>query len=203
MYNSSVAGAPQLCGRIFSQESAMNKSIGCLLLLGAVAVFEPACSTAPKSEAKREELSNKVDDAIADFKAADPDIQRFFDTARGFAVFPTIGKGAAGVGGAYGKGQVFENGIMTGYCDMTQATIGLALGGQSYSEIIFFENQAALDRFKSGNFAFAAQASAVALKSGVATNAKYSDGVAVFTLPRAGLMGEASVGGQKFTFRPV
>jgi lipid-binding SYLF domain-containing protein len=113
------------------------------------------------------------------------------------------GKGAIGVGGAYGRGEVWEGGKLVGYSTLTQASIGLALGGQSYTELIFFENKAALDRFKSGGFAFAAQASAVALKSGVSANAKYSDGVAVFTMGQTGLMYEASVGGQKFSFQPI
>jgi lipid-binding SYLF domain-containing protein len=136
-------------------------------------------------------------------KKADPGLQKFFDTAAGYAVFPSVGKGAAGIGAAYGRGEVFEGGKLVGYATLTQASIGLALGGQKYTELIFFENKAALDRFKSGTFAFAAQASAVALKSGVSANAKYSDGVAVFTLGEAGLMYEASVGGQKFAYEPI
>ncbi len=136
-------------------------------------------------------------------KKADPGLQKFFDTAAGYAVFPSVGKGAVGVGGAYGRGEVFEGGKPVAYATLTQASIGLALGGQKYTELIFFETKAALDRFKSGNFAFAAQVSAVALKSGVSANAKYSDGVAVFTLGEAGLMYEASVGGQKFAYQPI
>jgi lipid-binding SYLF domain-containing protein len=117
-------------------------------------------------------------------------------------VFPTVGKGAVGVGGAYGKGVLYENGTPVGYCDLSQASIGLQLGGQGYTEIIAFENQDALNRFKSGNFAFDAQATAVALKSGAGANAKYANGVAVFTMDEAGLMYEASIGGQKFSYQP-
>ena len=124
-------------------------------------------------------------------------------TAAGYAVFPTVGKGAIGVGGAYGRGELYEGGHRAGYCTLTQASIGLALGGQKYTQLIFFETPAAVERFKSGNFAFAAQASAVALRSGVSANAKYADGVAVFTMGEAGLMYEASIGGQKFSFQPV
>jgi lipid-binding SYLF domain-containing protein len=118
-------------------------------------------------------------------------------------VFPGVGKGGVGVGGAYGRGELFEGGKLAGYCTLTQASIGLQLGGQKYTELIFFETKAALDRFKSGNFAFAAQASAVALKSGASANAKYAGGVAVFTMGEAGLMYEASIGGQKFSFEPI
>ena len=107
-----------------------------------------------------------------------------------------------GIGGAYGRGVLSEAGHVVGYCALTQASIGFAFGGQAYTEIIFFENATALNRFKTGNFAFAAQASAVALKSGAGANAKYADGVAVFTMGESGLMYEASIGGQKFSYEP-
>jgi len=161
------------------------------------------CSTTPKSAEKRAALDSEVQAALDTAKKTDPGLQKFFDTAAGYAVFPTVGKGAVGVGGAFGRGQLFEHGQVTGYCKLTQASVGLALGGQAYTELIFFEDQAALDRFKSGNYAFSAQASAVALKSGASANAKYADGIAVFTMGEAGLMFEASVGGQKFSFEPL
>ena len=122
--------------------------------------------------------------------------------SQGYAIFPTIGKGGVLVGGAYGKGEVLEKNQMIGYCDVTQASIGLQLGGQKFSELIVFDSKAALDNFKSGNFAFSAQASAVAATAGSSKAAKFEGGVAVFTLGEAGLMYEASVGGQKFDYRP-
>ena len=134
------------------------------------------------------------------YKKADPGLATFFDTAAGYAVFSGVGKGGAGIGGAYGKGILFEKGKAVGKTTLTQVTVGLQLGGQTYSEIIFFETEKALAEFKGSNFAFSAQASAVALKSGASANAKYRDGVAVFTATKAGLMFEASVGGQKFTY---
>jgi lipid-binding SYLF domain-containing protein len=170
--------------------------VACALLLAG-------CSTAPESAQGQAQLTTRSEDAIQMAKKADPELQKFFDTAVGYAVFPSVGKGAVGVGGAYGRGEVFEGGKPVGYATLTQASIGLALGGQKYTELIFFENKAALDRFKSGAFAFAAQASAVALKSGASANAKYSEGVAVFTLGQAGLMYEASIGGQKFAYQPI
>jgi len=171
-----------------------------LALLG---LFLSGCSTTPESADDRIAMTAKVQDAIDRARTADSGLAEFFEKSVGYAVFPTVGKGAIGVGGAYGKGQLYENGRLVGYCTLTQATIGLALGGQSYTEFIFFETAEALERFKSGNFAFAAQASAVALKSGAAANAKYENGVAVFTMGEAGLMYEASVGGQKFTYEPI
>lgn len=171
-----------------------------LALLG---LFLSGCSTTPESADDRIAMTAKVQDAIDRAKTADSGLAEFFEKSVGYAVFPTVGKGAIGVGGAYGKGQLYENGRLVGYCTLTQATIGLALGGQTYTEFIFFETAEALERFKSGNFAFAAQASAVALKSGAAANARYEGGVAVFTMGEAGLMYEASIGGQKFTYEPI
>ena len=139
---------------------------------------------------------------VAVYKKTDPGLATFFEKAAGYAVFPGIGKGGAGLGGAYGTGILFEKGKATGKTTLTQVTVGLQLGGQTYSEIIFFETEESLAEFKGSNFAFSAQASAIALKSGVSVNAKYKDGVAVFTATKGGLMYEASVGGQKFTFVP-
>ena len=174
-----------------------------LVSLAAIALLAVGCSTAPKSEGDKLDMDNDVAKAMASFRKADPNIDAFLAKAHGYAIFPSVGKGAVGVGGAYGKGEVFEHGRKVGYCDLSQATIGLALGGQAYSELIAFETAAALEKFKSGNFAFSAQASAVALKSGATANAKYTDGVAVFTTGEAGLMYEASIGGQKFSYKPL
>ncbi|MCU0914954.1 MAG: hypothetical protein MUC88_10370 [Planctomycetes bacterium] len=174
----------------------------CIGVLGG-ALLLSGCSTTPKSEAQQTQLATKTQSAVDRAKQADPGLQKFFDSAAGYTVFPSVGKGGIGVGGAYGRGEVFEGGQLAGYSTLTQASIGLQLGGQAYTELIFFEDKTALDRFKAGNFAFAAQVSAVALKSGVSANAKYTNGVAVFTMGEKGLMYEASVGGQKFSFEPV
>ena len=160
------------------------------------------CSTAPKTEGAKAQLHDKVIDAVNRFKQQDPSLSQLFDSSYGYAVFPTVAKGGIGVGGAYGKGEVFENGQVTGHCDLSQGSIGFQLGGQAYSELIFFETQQALDRFKSGNFAFSAQASAVAVTAGASADANYENGVVVFTLAKGGLMYEASIGGQKFSFIP-
>ena len=170
----------------------------------AVAAFLlTGCATAPKSAEGKTALTDKVQTALANAKKADPGLDKFFKEAAGYAVFPSVGKGGVGVGGAYGRGELYAGGTLSGYCTLKQASIGLQLGGQKYTELIFFETPAALQNFKSGNFAFAAQVSAVALKSGASANAKYSNGVAVFTLGETGLMYEASVGGQKFSYEPA
>ena len=144
----------------------------------------------------------KAEEAIALFKKTDPALAKFFQNSPGYAVFPSVAKGAIGIGGAGGTGVLFEHGKPVGRTSLAQVTIGLALGGQEYAEIIFFENALALTNFKGGNFALAAQVSAVAAASGAAANAKYQQGVAVFTIAIGGLMYEASVGGQKFDFQP-
>ena len=161
------------------------------------------CATAPSSPEGRADLTRNVGTALAKAKVQDPALQAFLDKAYGYAIFPSVGKGAVGVGGAYGKGEVFERGKQIGYCDLTQATIGVALGGQAFTEIIAFETKAALDNFKNGNLKFAAQATATALKAGASANAKYTDGVSVLTASEAGLMLEAAIGGQTFSFQPL
>ncbi len=140
---------------------------------------------------------------IQAFKQKDPKLEKFFSSATGYVVFPTIAKGGFVVGGAGGDGVLFVGGQPAGTANMGQASIGAQLGGQTYSEIVFFENATTLNDFKKSNFTLAAQASAVALSAGAAANASYQDGVAVFTASKTGLMYEASVGGQKFTFHPL
>ena len=166
-----------------------------------IALAVSACSTAPKSTEGKAELRSKAETALSKAQSDDPSLTSTVQSATAYAVFPSVGKGGAGVGGAYGKGVLYEHGVVTGYCDMTQATVGAQLGGQKYTEIVCFNTPEALARFKSGTFAFDAQATAVAVKSGAGSNAKYSNGVAVFTSNEAGLMGEAAVGGQKFDYQ--
>lgn len=161
-----------------------------------------ACSTAPDTAEGRAAIRREATNSLSTAQRNDPSLKTLIGQAVGHAVFPTIGKGAIGIGGAYGKGVLFEGSDVVGYCDLSQATIGFQLGGQSYSEIIVFNTKDALFSFKGGNFEFGAQATAVALRSGAGANAKFADGVAVFTMNEAGLMYEASIGGQKFSYQP-
>jgi lipid-binding SYLF domain-containing protein len=151
----------------------------------------------------RDDYHQKVMEAIAAFRRADSTIGRIFDSGRAYAVFPAVGKCGLIVGGAHGNGELFEQGMVTGRTSLTQVTVGLQFGGQVYREVIFFDDPAALASFKKGHFALSAQVSAVAAAEGAAANAKYRDGVLVFTLAKGGLMLEASVGGQKFSFKPT
>ena len=133
----------------------------------------------------------------------DAGLKSFFDNSAGYVIFPNVGKGGFIIGGASGNGAVYENGAVIGMADLKKLNIGLQAGGQAIIEVIFFETAEDLKAFKASNFQFGAEASAVAVKSGIAFNAKYKDGVAVFALPKAGLMADASVGGQKFKFSPI
>lgn len=144
----------------------------------------------------------EISRTVARFRAADKDMATYFDKAYGYAVFPTVGKGGMGIGGAWGKGKVFERGDFIGRSSLTQLTFGFQLGGQAYSEIIFFKDRQALKEFTAGKFELDAQVSAVAATAGVSADADYSNGVAIFTLAKGGLMYEAAVGGQKFNFYP-
>jgi lipid-binding SYLF domain-containing protein len=166
--------------------------------------------------------ADKYIDAIHTFRAAG-ESGKYFDKCYGYAVFPTIGKGAIGIGGAHGSGHVYRGGAHVGNTSMTQITVGFQLGGQAYSQIIFFEDQRAFDEFTGGHFEFGAQATAVAITAGASaqattggvgagasatqhdatTSGSYQKGMAVFPVAKGGLMYEASIGGQKFGYQPL
>lgn len=153
--------------------------------------------------AEKRELRQEAARTLAAFKRKDPSLSRFFKSAAGWAVFPTVGKAGFWLGGAYGKGVVYKRGgSIAGYTTLKQVTVGFQFGGQAYSEIIFFKDRAALRRFQQEKLEFDAQASAVAADKGASLDADYHGGVAVFTMTKGGLMAEASVGGQHFTFDP-
>jgi lipid-binding SYLF domain-containing protein len=152
----------------------------------------------PEGETKALEAAQET---IAVFKSTDPGLEKYFKQAYGFAVFPTIGKGGFWFAGAFGRGVLFEKGAPVGRTTVKQVTFGLQIGGQSFSELIFFKDKAALDRFKAGTSEFSAQASAVVAREGAAATTSYdAEGVAVFVHIKGGAMLEASVGGQKFDY---
>ena len=161
-------------------------------------------------------------DAVTAFQKAG-ESSRFFSNSYGYALFPTIGKGGIGIGGARGTGRVYAQGALAGTTTMTQVTVGFQLGGQAYSQIIFFQDKRAYEEFTGGNFEFGAQASAVAITAGASAEAgtggtgasagtstkntttagSYQKGMAVFTAAKGGLMYEATIGGQKFGYKPA
>ena len=168
----------------------------------------------------------KVEDyseTIKEFKKI-PVVAKFFGNAHAYAIFPSIGKGGLGIGGSHGKGQVYHGGKVIGFSSTSDISVGFQAGGQAYSQVVFLQNAEALKRFTTGEFEFGASASAIAVQSTAGAsastegtgasasasktadkktaNANYQDGVAVFTMAKGGLMFEAAVGGQKFTYQP-
>ncbi len=150
-----------------------------------------------------DELQLSVAKAILDLKNKDPGMKKFFDGAAGYAVFPSVGKGGIGIGGAHGKGIVIVDNKAVGRTSLSQVTVGFQLGGQVYAQFIFFKDATALGHFQRGNWEMGAQASAVAVTLGASADADYDKGVAVFTNVGGGLMYEASVGGQKFKYEDM
>jgi len=177
----------------------MRKIFASLAALILVALTWPVLAFEPDVN-DRMELD--VQRAIIQIKKADPGIETFFENAAGYAVFPGVGKGGVVIGGAYGKGLVIVDEKVDGYTSMSQATIGLQLGGQKYAQFIFFRDDTAIGHFKRGNFEFGAQASAVAITAGASADAAYDSGVAIFTHAAGGLMFEGTVGGQRFKYEP-
>ncbi len=151
---------------------------------------------------KDTKLQNEVKAALAQFAKSNPKVEAHLHTAYAFAFFPKIAKGGLGIGGAGGHGLVFDDKTVIGESKLSQATFGLQAGGQTYMEIILFEDQPALDRFTKGKMKFSGQVSAVALKDGASADIDYQEGVAIFTKTIGGLMAEASVGGQGFKYKP-
>ncbi len=170
--------------------------------LGLAFLLALGTSQAGWDPSKQAELQREAAETIRDFKKQDPTMSRFFNSAAGWAVFPTVGKAGFWVGGAYGEGVVYQGGKVIGFSELKQVSVGFQFGGQAYSEIIFFKDKSAIQRFKEEKLEFDAQASAVIADKGAALNADYSGGVAIFTMVKGGLMAEASVGGQHFTFTP-
>ena len=186
-----------------------------LLALFILTILVPNISIATEAE----DYSKSIDV----FRES-PQAQPFFARSYGFAVFPAIGKGAFVVGGAYGKGQVYRGNKVTGITRLVKASIGLQIGGKSFSQIIFFEDKRAYDEFTSGEFGLDVEASAVIIVGGVSAQTgssgttagesgrgkmgrqaegKYRKGLAIFVRQQGGLMFEASVAGQKFSFKPL
>ena len=191
----------------------MSTTLRALLVLSLLTFFGQAAWAASDS------------DAVDSFRKAG-ESGAFFNNSYGYAIFPTIGKGGLGIGGAHGSGSVYAGGKKVGTSKMTQVTIGFQWGGQAFSQIIFFEDERAFKSFTSGNFEFSAQASAVAITAGVSAEANtgggtsgsasggsknatttsrsgYRKGMAIFTIAKGGLMYEAAIGGQKYSYKPL
>ncbi len=169
-----------------------------LALLAFVAYLLPHSIQAQNKEAQT--WLSESNESKTEFIKTDPSMAALFESSYGYVIFPKIGKGGFIVGGSGGHGILYEKGKAIGTVETGQVTVGAQIGGQAYREVIFFEDKAALDRMKESKTEFSSQVSAVAVQSGVSKNAKYTDGVSVFTQDLGGLMAEATVGGQKFKY---
>ena len=177
----------------------MKTLLAMMMAFGLVLSSATVCAEwAPETN---NEMELSVAQAILKAKNRDETLTKWFTDAYAYAIFPKVGKGAIGIGGAHGKGIVIQGDKTIAETSLSQLTIGFQLGGQVYSEFIFFKDKTALDNFARGNFEMSAQATAVALTAGASAETNYDSGVAVFTIADGGLMYEASIGGQKFKYQ--
>lgn len=177
-------------------QSKTRAIVATVLIIGLVA----GCSTGSVTKDEGDALLKSAQALRQDWNTIDPQFEAFAKKGYGYAFFPEITKGGLLVGGAHGRGVVYEKGQHIGYADLTQMSAGFQAGLQDYSELIVFENQAAMDKFKRNEIYFSANASAVYTDKGAAASAQFIDGVAVFVRPVRGAMAEASVGGQQITY---
>lgn len=174
----------------------MNKIFTLVLLVFSMTLFAQT--------ADQKSIIKDAEHAKQKFLDSHKDMQKFFDDAKAYAILPNVGKGALVVGVASGHGAVYERGNLVGMIEMKQVDVGAQIGGKAYSEVIFLKTDSAVQEFMDGKFQFAGNVAAVAVdQSAPSINLKYDDGIAVFTMDKEGLMAEVSVGGQKFTYKPL
>jgi len=172
-------------------------------VIGGTLAGAGCTSPTPKGAPEQSTLASETSTALTTFKNDDPTLQTLIAKSVGYAVFPEVGKAGFIAGASYGNGEVFEGGRKIGYADITQASVGLQAGAQTFGELILFLRHEDLNKFKENSFSLDANLSAVALKSGAAAATDTSKGVIVFVRSKGGLMAEASVGGQRFLFKPL
>jgi len=170
--------------------------------LGALVMVVASCATAPKKGSDRAALEQQAQAALQSMRSREPMIDSVLDDAAGYAVFPSIGKAGVVAGAAYGRGILYQGGMAVGFVELNQGSLGATLGAQTFSELIVMQTPDAVARMKSGQFSVGADISAVALTAGAAANVNFNDGIAVFVLPKGGLMADVSVSGQQINFQP-
>jgi lipid-binding SYLF domain-containing protein len=173
------------------------------LYLAGVLVMLAACGTKAPPPAQQQTLKSQAANTLAEMTARDPSLPTLLGQSAGYAVFPSVGAGGAVVGGAFGKGILYEQGMPTGYVEISQGSIGLQLGGQTYAQLVALETPADVAHLKSGNVTLGANANAVVLKTGAAAETHFQGGVAVVVMPRGGLMAGVTVTGQQIRYRPL
>ncbi len=162
-----------------------------------------ACATAPKSQEDRTALVQQAETTLQAMRNRDMNLNALLEQSAGFVVFPNVGKGGFVAGAAHGRGILYENGQPTGFVQLSQASLGAQIGAQTFAELVVFQNRAAVERLKAGKFELGANASAVALTAGAAASTNFVNGVAVFVMPRGGVMAELSISGQRLQFVPA
>jgi lipid-binding SYLF domain-containing protein len=178
------------------------KVLVCLLATASAGFGVIGCSATPKTAGEKKALKSETQAALDRMYSWGPDLKPFVEKSYGYAVFPSVGKAGLVVGASYGRGEVFRGGEMIGYADITQGTVGAQVGAQEFSELIVFENEAAMQKFIDDKLDLTANASAVILKEGAGAHWNYDNGVVIVVQPKSGAMAEASVGGQKFDYTP-
>lgn len=153
--------------------------------------------------ADNQKIMADAQDAKQKLLEKDSGLNEFFENSAGYVIFPNVGEGGFILGGASGNGVVYEGGQAIGMADLKKVDVGFQIGGQAIIEVIFFEDAEALTEFKTDEFTFSGEISATAVKTGVAEKLDYSKGVIVITMPKAGLMADVSVGGQRFKYTPM
>jgi lipid-binding SYLF domain-containing protein len=180
----------------------MNSITRAAMVLAVATGLLVGCTTAPPTPEGRNALVENATLAMQDMNRVDPGVEPLARKGYGYALFPEVVKAGLGVGGGYGQGVVYEQGQHVGYADLTLASVGAQIGGQTFSELIVFENKAAMDRFKLSPVDFTAGAAAMILQNGAAANASFIEGIAVVVRPITGAMAEATIGGQQFKYIP-
>ena len=180
----------------------MNSITRAAMVLAVATGLLVGCTTAPPTPEGRNALVENATLAMQDMNRVDPGVEPLARKGYGYALFPEVVKAGLGVGGGYGQGVVYEQGQHVGYADLTLTSLGAQIGGQTFSELIVFENKAAMDRFKLSPVDFTAGAAAMILQNGAAANASFIEGIAVVVRPITGAMAEATIGGQQFKYIP-
>jgi Las17-binding protein actin regulator len=184
------------------KEGDMIRKVRLGVLVAFLIWMMVACSTAPATQEGKDDLVRQAAAALTAWNREIPGVEGFARWNYGYALFPEIAKGGVGLGAAYGRGVVYAQGQHIGYADLSQGSVGLQLGGQTYQELIVFDDKAALERFKEGGFALSADTSAVLIKPGYAASVGFTEAATIFLKPIGGLMGEMVMAGQQLTFVP-
>jgi lipid-binding SYLF domain-containing protein len=186
----------------FPEGGSMQSKTRAIVVMVVVMGIIVGCSTGSVTKEQGDALLKRSQASRQEWNKVDPQLEAFAKKGYGYAFFPEITKGGLLVGGAHGRGVVYEKGQHIGYADLTQMSVGFQAGLQDYSQLIVFENQPAMDRFKRNEIDFGANASAVYTDKGAAMSAQFVGGVAVFVKPTRGAMAEASLAGQQITYLP-